>query len=338
MKRILPVLLTFFILLTLPVHAAGGRLSATASASGDEVTITVRLDNPGIVATRVFVRYDSKTLRLTGAQNGDVFPKGNATFGKDLSSDPYTMLWDESLRKDNNTNSGTLCTVTFSVVGGTESGKTSVRFAVDKSSTFDVDLNNVAVADCTCSVDVPVVTTKASTVTTTTTTTTTKPTTATTTTTKAQPPATTTKPNATLPKPTIRPEPTATTTRITAASGQPTTHKPPEKFASAVSAAASSAAESAKEKASAAEGNAPSTAGEGTTAAQPGETKQAVSVSGETTPDNQPADGTLSTVPETQTEPLIDPEPPTNHRGLLWLLLLIPAFAAVILFIRKKKS
>ena len=156
MKRILLILPALLILLTLSVHAQSGSLSVTAAGSGDNVTVTVRLDNPGIIATRIFVHYDSQVLQLTAAENGEVFPSGNTTFGRDLSADPYTMLWDESLRRDNNTTSGTLCTLTFAVIGGSADGTTNVEIAVDQNSTFNVDLHPVTVADGACSVSVPV--------------------------------------------------------------------------------------------------------------------------------------------------------------------------------------
>ncbi len=316
MKRILPALLAFFILLTLPAHAASGKLTATAAESGDKVTVTVRLDNPGIVATRIFVRYDSGVLQLTEAKNGEVFPSG--TFGKNVTDNPYTMLWDESLRRDNNTTSGTLCVLTFDIKGGTETGTTSVHIAVDKASTFDVDLNSVTVADGSCSVSVPTVTTKANT-------------------------AATTEKTTAATNPPITPSPGTTKKPVALTVGtaeKTSTLKLPDEVASAVSAAASSAVSSAGEKASSAAANAPSTA------AQNEETKPSASVpngttdpaSDETASDVLTADGTLSTVSETLTEPIIDPAPPANHRGLLWLLLLIPAAVAVVLIVRKKKA
>lgn len=331
MKRILPALLALFILLTLPAYAASGKLTATAAESGDKVTVTVRLDNPGIVATRIFVRYDSGVLQLTEAKNGEVFPSG--TFGKNVTDNPYTMLWDESLRRDNNTTSGTLCVLTFDIKGGTETGTTSVRIAVDKASTFDVDLNSVTVADGSCSVSVPTVTTKAGA------TATTEKTTAAAKPTLTPSPGTTKAPAGTSAATTTKKQPAVTTTKP-AASAVGTTEKTsafkmPSEVASAVSAAASSAIE----KASSAAANVPSTA------AQSAETKPAVDpsgttdpASGETASDVLTADGTLPTVPETLQEAISDPAPSANHRGLLWLLLLIPVAVAVVLIVRKKKS
>ena len=166
-KHMLSAFLILAVLLSMPAFAVGGKLTApTVRAEiGEQVRIPVRLDNPGIVATRIFVRYDSKVLTLDKAENGEVFPNGQSVFGKDLSANPYTMLWDDSLNTSNNTKSGTLCTLTFTVKAGTPTGTASVRIAVDKASTFDTDLNEVTVADCTCQVGVPTVTTKAATTT-----------------------------------------------------------------------------------------------------------------------------------------------------------------------------
>ena len=155
MKRLLPILLAFLVLLTLPVHALGGKLAAEAEVSGDKVTVTVLLDNPGIIATRIYVQYDAGVLQLTDAQNGEVFPQNSATFGRNYANDPYILLWDQSTRRDNNTTSGTLCTLHFDVIGSTRDGKTNVEISVDKASTFDVDLKPVVIADGACSIDVP---------------------------------------------------------------------------------------------------------------------------------------------------------------------------------------
>ena len=156
MKKVLSAILIFMFLLTLPVHAEGGALSASASTDGDQITVTVHLTNPGIIATRLFIRYDAQSLALTGVQNGEVFDSGKATFGKDLSSNPYNVLWDDGTRRDNNTVSGTLCTLTFTVKHGTADGKTSVYIDVDANSTFDVNLDGVSIDSCVCTVDVPV--------------------------------------------------------------------------------------------------------------------------------------------------------------------------------------
>lgn len=156
MKKVIPVLLVLLMLLTLPVSAADGKLTATAATSGQTVTVTVHLQNPGIIATRLFIRYDADVLGLERADNGEVFDAGKATFGNNIALNPYTVLWDDGTRRDNNTTSGTLCTLTFTVKGGTADGKTAVYIDVDASSTFNVNVVCVPIESCVCTVDVPV--------------------------------------------------------------------------------------------------------------------------------------------------------------------------------------
>ena len=366
MKRILPVLLAFFVLLTLPVSAAGGKVSATAAESDGKVTVTVRLDNPGIIATRILVRYDSAALKLTAAENGEVFPQGNATFGKDISNNPYVMLWDESTRRDNNTTSGTLCTLKFDVTGGSADGKTTVKIGVDKASTLDVDLNEVTIAEGSCSVNVPVKDAPAAA------TTANKPAV----TTAANKPAAATSANnpaaatsasgsAQSGTPAASPNTPAATTKAPATPNAPAaTTKAPAAAATAsagtTKAPAAATTPAATTKASVtvtkAAQTAPQTqpaasAAASSAAGTPDTTKADAAVSDETVadatveampdetvPESIPTDGALSTVPETAVEPITDPAPAANHRNLLWLLLLIPATAAVVLIVRRKKA
>ena len=132
-----------------PAIAAGN----AEGAPGDVVRVDVTLENnPGMVATRIFVEY-APALKLLKAENGEIFPNGNAVFGNDCSADPYTLLWDESLRRDNNTQSGTLCTLTFEILD-VAAGTYPITLTVDARSTFDVDLKEVTIGGCSGSVRV----------------------------------------------------------------------------------------------------------------------------------------------------------------------------------------
>ena len=328
MKKILPVLFGFLFLLTMPVHAAAGKLTATAAETGRQITVTVRLDNPGIVATLIKMTYDSKVLELTDVKNGDVFPQSAATFGRNYSLNPYTVLWDQSTRRDNNTTSGTLFTATIAVKGGTAGGKTTVSFAVEKSSTFDVDLNEVRVADASCTVNVPAAATGTSGTTAakpadTTKTTAARPTANNTTTTRQPlPPPTAPKPTLTNPGltiPTTKASGTVGQTTATRTNAAPTTAA----ASSAVSATAASAADGQK-----------TTAGTAASQTQPALTEADV---GTVPAQEETAESTLPAESGTQQEAVTDSPAPQNHRNLLWLLLLIPAAVVVVLIVKKKK-
>lgn len=156
-KWFLPLLLVLSMLFSVSAFAADGKLSAVATPSADGKTVQLKLDltNPGIVATRILVRYDSKVLRLQSAKNGTIFDQSRGMFGQDLTACPYILLWEDSLRTTNITTSGTLCTLSFSVVGKSASGTTTIEIEVDDASTFDVNLTNVNIPDCKVSVKVP---------------------------------------------------------------------------------------------------------------------------------------------------------------------------------------
>lgn len=152
------------------VFAAGSLTVKDVSAkTGDVFTVEVNLSgNPGIIATRIIIDYDTKYLTLQKAENGEVFSSSNALFGKDYSESPYKMLWDDALGTNITTN-GKLAVLTFKVKAEAPEGKTNIKITVDGSSTFDENLKEKSIADAECTVSFPTVsktekeTTKAST-------------------------------------------------------------------------------------------------------------------------------------------------------------------------------
>ena len=322
MKKTIALFALLLLLLSFPVCAVSGRLSAGAVSgkAGEQVTVTVRLDNPGIVATRIFVRYDSAVLRLDSAENGDVFAQSCAVFGKDTNADPYTMLWDDSLRKDNNTTSGTLCTLRFTILKAPSEGETSVRIAVDKASTFDVDLNEVTVADGTCRVQTGGASTPAKTT--------------------IAPDTTTTKP---APKTTAATT-VATTKPITAASATAKTSAvestPPPKASSAAGSTSSSAKTTANASASVTKEESGTTTTTQTVPEIAGTTAaETESVFADTLSDEKA--GELSQSGETEAASAIETigaTKPARHVNLLWLLVLVPVAAGLAFILLKKKK
>ena len=156
-KRIIPLVLLLAVLLTLPVYGeSAGALSAESVSEypGEQVRIDVNLQNPGIIATRLYIYYDGSVLRLDKAENGVVFPQNHATFGNDITRNPYTVLWDESTRPDNNTTSGTLVSLTFTILPDAKPGKTTVQVKVSPNDTFDYYTKLVPVADTDCTVNI----------------------------------------------------------------------------------------------------------------------------------------------------------------------------------------
>ena len=317
-KTILPFFLLFAILFSVPAFAVQGKLTADSVSGkvGEQITVQVHLDNPGIIDTRVFVRYDSKVLRLDSAENGDVFADNLAVFGKDTGANPYILLWDDSLNTSNNTKSGTLFSLKFTVRSGTADGKTSVTVQVDDASTFDTNLQSVSITGCTASITVPTVTTVPAA-----SQTTAKPTSAQTTQKTAAPNTTEQKTTAVLEAPTAgkgtttRPQSVPSTTGASP-SAQPT---------------ASVSAPVTKKQ------DVPATVSgndiEPNTAPQ---TAQAVT--GTAVPDESADTGTQSAGhSEAEIAASAPAESKPSRLRLLWLLLLLPVLAAAVLLIQKKK-
>ncbi|MBR3418519.1 MAG: hypothetical protein IKG82_07490, partial [Oscillospiraceae bacterium] len=118
------------------------RAGAVQVSAGGEAAVPVYLENnPGIAALSLNIAYDSK-LTLLGAEDGRILGTSSFTAGNDLSANPYTLNWDD-LGKVNNTGSGTAAVIRFQVPEHAE-GVLPVRVVLNQSSTFNMDMEEVA--------------------------------------------------------------------------------------------------------------------------------------------------------------------------------------------------
>lgn len=317
-KTILPFFLLFAILFSVPAFAVQGKLTADSVSGkvGEQITVRVHLDNPGIIDTRVFVSYDSKVLHLDSAENGDVFADNLAVFGKDTGANPYILLWDDSLNTSNNTKSGTLFSLQFTVRSGTADGKTSVTVRVDDASTFDTNLQSVSISGCTASVTVPTVTTVPAT-----SQTTAKPTSAQTTQKTTTPSTTTQKTTSAIEAPTAGKGSTTRAQTVPSTTGASPSAQP----------TASVSAPVTKKQ------DVPATVSEKDV--EPNTAPQtAQAVTGTAVPDESADTGTQSAGhSEAEIAASAPAESKPSRLRFLWLLLLLPVLAAAVLLIQKKK-
>lgn len=124
---------------TLIVGSAEGK-------AGDTVAVPITISgNPGIVALRIFMEYNSAVLRLTEVTDGTIFPAGKNTFNDDLTANPYTMLWMDGTSQTNYTANDTLVTLTFEILDAA-AGSYPIKLTYDSDSTFNKDLDNVTFA------------------------------------------------------------------------------------------------------------------------------------------------------------------------------------------------
>lgn len=111
---------------------------------GETVTVPIEMTgNPGIVAMRLFVSYDTTKLMLLDVTDGGLFGQGHDYFGHDFKNNPYTLLWEDALSKTNYINNGLLASLSFRILDTAASGKTDITIALDAGSTFNVNVQNI---------------------------------------------------------------------------------------------------------------------------------------------------------------------------------------------------
>lgn len=165
-KTLLPIFLSFILIFSLSsvVSAASGNLTAGGTLSKDGTSFTVDLsinNNPGFIAVTASVSYDDTVLKLTAADNGEIF---ESIFmpSEYLTVNPYKIIWmNATASKDIKTN-GVLAKYTFEVLDSAALGETEIKFNIDevvnyektdttsiKSCTFKINVDGISEVDNT---------------------------------------------------------------------------------------------------------------------------------------------------------------------------------------------
>ena len=143
---LLSALMLFSICLT-TANAAVSSCVTVGNVSGqvgETVTVPIEMTgNPGIVAMRIFVSYDTTKLMLLEATDGGLFGQDHDYFGNDITNNPYTLLWEDALSNTNYINNGLLASLSFRILDTAANGKTDITIALDAGSTFNVNVQNV---------------------------------------------------------------------------------------------------------------------------------------------------------------------------------------------------
>ena len=117
--------------------------SCTTSA-GKTIEVPVMLeDNPGLIATKITLSYDTDVLQLVGVTDGGLLGTNTMAAGNNLTAVPYTVLWEDSLATENHDGDGVLVTFTFTILENAQPGTTTISITYDEGSTLDVDLNHM---------------------------------------------------------------------------------------------------------------------------------------------------------------------------------------------------
>ncbi len=111
--------------------------------TGEEVKVNIEIkNNPGIASVAMDVGYDADKLELVGALDTKLLPNG--TLNNDVSSNPYTLYWEDTTAAENMTANGVLATLTFKVKADCAVGDEAViTVSYDPENVFDLNLNNI---------------------------------------------------------------------------------------------------------------------------------------------------------------------------------------------------
>ena len=125
----------------MPATGATLELVASKAIRGGTMDVQVNIrNNPGIVATRIWIEYDPEVLELMQVKNGDVFGEETIITGGDRTDVPYVVMWEDPLTHEDHTQDGTLGTLTFKVRADAPLGETAIRLFYDTGSTFNVQM------------------------------------------------------------------------------------------------------------------------------------------------------------------------------------------------------
>ena len=113
------------------------------STAGNTVSIAVYVaNNPGVWGMDVIVSYDRAIMTLSKVTNGEIFDSSELTPGN-INSPNYILSYSSN-GFDNNTKSGVLATITFSINESTAAGKYTVGISYTEGNIIDCESKDVA--------------------------------------------------------------------------------------------------------------------------------------------------------------------------------------------------
>ena len=139
MKKLICFILVLTMLAGMTVFASAEGtpsfvVSSGEAAPGEEVQITVRLENnPGLASAELNVEYDPDVLEWTKVEQGDYTGGWDAKVG-------VAVTWGGG---KNTYTDGLFCTLTFKVKENAEEGDTVVTVSYEDDDVFNEDLDNV---------------------------------------------------------------------------------------------------------------------------------------------------------------------------------------------------
>lgn len=151
------LVLTLLFSMVLPALAAppAGSLSATGALLPDGTSFTVTLsikDNPGIIAIKAQLIYDSEVFRLKDATNGEIFESIFVPSEK-TTDNPYNIIWMDATAAEDNTTNGALVTYTFETLKDASVDESEIKFDIVDAANMAQD-KAIKIEGCTFKVNV----------------------------------------------------------------------------------------------------------------------------------------------------------------------------------------
>ncbi len=151
MKKLLSGFIVLCLLTAFSVFTAdaevNGKIKAdnVSGTAGKTVEVPVYIeDNPGIIALRLSIEYDTNKAELTDCKNGEVFNSSTVSFSDKFTS-PFVFLYEDGLAKEENFNNGKAFILTFKLNADIDD-EPLIKIKPDAESIFDISLNNVSFA------------------------------------------------------------------------------------------------------------------------------------------------------------------------------------------------
>lgn len=117
-------------------------VSTVENCPGEEVQVTVDMkENPGIISARLMISYDAELLELVKAEDAGLL-KGYMSSDR-LDANPFVATWNDGLG-ENNTENGTLLTLTFRINGEAKVGDVAnVEISYAEGDVHNSDMEDV---------------------------------------------------------------------------------------------------------------------------------------------------------------------------------------------------
>lgn len=117
------------------------------AVAGETASVTINLaNNPGIIAMKLLVSFDTDVLTLTKVTDAGVL---GTQYHKPEKVSPYTLSWGMDTAEENCTFNGTIVTLEFAVAENAEVGSVipiEISYDLDNFDIFDFDGNQVEFA------------------------------------------------------------------------------------------------------------------------------------------------------------------------------------------------